>query len=59
MTFSIMANTYTLRNKLDKNDKNTVLRNDRKYIIPVYQRPYSWGEEQVSKLMSDNIEERS
>jgi hypothetical protein len=53
MTFSITANTYTLRNKLDKNDKNTVLRNDRKYIIPVYQRPYSWGEEQVSKLMSD------
>ena len=51
MTFSIQADTYTLRNRLNNN--KTVLGNNRKYIIPVYQRPYSWGKEQVSKFMSD------
>jgi|GEM_PF-3443117 uncharacterized protein with ParB-like and HNH nuclease domain len=52
MSFSINANTYTLKNKSRVNDK-TILGNDVKYTIPIYQRPYSWTEHQIKKFISD------
>jgi uncharacterized protein with ParB-like and HNH nuclease domain len=49
--FSIDAKTYVIR---DKNKKENSLINDEvKYIIPIYQRPYSWGEIEISKFISD------
>jgi uncharacterized protein with ParB-like and HNH nuclease domain len=29
---------------------------DRRFIIPSYQRPYVWGDEQINKLLSDFYE---
>ncbi|MCR8667947.1 DUF262 domain-containing HNH endonuclease family protein [Aestuariibaculum sp. M13] len=50
--FSIKANTFTLKQNIDDN-KNVVLNEDLKYVIPIYQRPYSWTEEQITKFISD------
>ncbi len=48
--FSINANTYTFKgNKLE----TSIINNNTKYIIPIYQRPYSWGENEVSKFIQD------
>ncbi len=48
--FSIKANTYNLKG----GDKTTSIINDEiQYIIPIYQRPYSWGETEVSKFIRD------
>lgn len=52
MSFSIDANTYTLKHKNRVNDK-TILDNNVKYTIPIYQRPYSWTEHQIKKFISD------
>lgn len=52
MSFSIKAKTYTL--KLNPEDcDEIILDKNNKYVIPVYQRPYSWKEEQVKKFISD------
>ena len=50
-SFSIQAATYTLGHSLDKTQ--AILSGTSKYIIPVYQRAYSWGESQVFKLLGD------
>ena len=47
--FSIQAATYTLGDT----QKKAILNGTSKYIIPVYQRAYSWGESQVVKLLGD------
>lgn len=50
--FSIRAKTYTLKyNQTSK--KDVILNGSVKYVIPVYQRPYSWNEEQIDKFISD------
>lgn len=51
-TFSIKAKTCTL--KYNSQEGNSIiLDNQSKYIIPIYQRPYSWKEEQLRKFISD------
>lgn len=52
-TFKIKAGTYTLKDSAE--DHNALLSDKTKYNIPIYQRPYSWGEEQLRKFISDLI----
>lgn len=50
--FSINAKTCTL--KYNNQAGNAAILNDNQhYIIPIYQRPYSWKEEQIRKFISD------
>lgn len=49
--FSINSRTCTL--KYNDSNENTLIGVNIKYIVPIYQRPYSWTEEQVSKFISD------
>lgn len=51
MDFSINAGTFTLKNT--SQPKNSILSRDVNYVIPIYQRPYSWGENQISKFILD------
>lgn len=39
--------------KADEQNINTVFGEKRQYIIPPYQRPYSWNEEQCTELFDD------
>jgi len=48
--FNIQSYTYTLF-KTDKTDG--ILDRNTNYIVPIYQRPYSWKEEQVEQLIND------
>lgn len=52
-TFSICAKTCTL--KYNKQEGNASILGDEKakYIIPIYQRAYSWSEEQLRRFISD------
>jgi hypothetical protein len=52
MSFTIDAGTYTLKTKNREKD-NTILGNSTQFIIPIYQRPYSWSEKQIRKFISD------
>jgi uncharacterized protein with ParB-like and HNH nuclease domain len=56
-TFDITANTYRLisSGNIDSKgyEKYPILDGKTKYIIPVYQREYSWGPEQVSRFIRD------
>ena len=52
-TFSIFARTSTLKYNNDQDGNSTILGNNTKYIIPIYQRPYSWTEEQIKKFLTD------
>lgn len=52
MPFSIDAGTYTLKIQNRKKD-NTILGNSTQFIIPIYQRPYSWSEKQIRKFIAD------
>lgn len=49
--FEINAFTATLL-KIDKPNNLHIINNGR-WLIPVYQRAYSWGEEQISRLLRD------
>lgn len=49
--FSIQSYTGTIGN--GKNGMHCLLNKQANYIIPVYQRPYEWGEKQVSCLVND------
>lgn len=49
-SFSINAKTCTLKYN---NENNIILENGTKYIIPIYQRTYSWTTEQIRKFLSD------
>lgn len=50
--FEISAKTCTLQINNQLNG-GTILNENIKYIIPIYQRPYSWTNEQISKFISD------
>lgn len=52
MNFSIDAGIFTLKDN-PKNPKNCILSRNVNYIIPIYQRPYSWTENQIRKFISD------
>jgi len=47
--------TYNNNDLNDVFDINSLLKN-KKLFIPVYQRPYSWNDEQVTQLVEDLIE---
>jgi uncharacterized protein with ParB-like and HNH nuclease domain len=51
-TFSIDAATYCLKNNL-RNPEHAIIRENNKFLIPIYQRPYSWGSHQLNKLIKD------
>jgi hypothetical protein len=51
-SFSISAKTCTLKYN-NQEGNSTILDNEAKYIIPIYQRPYSWTDEQLRKFISD------
>ncbi|MBS1645240.1 MAG: DUF262 domain-containing protein [Bacteroidetes bacterium] len=50
--FTISAKTCTLKYN-NQEGKATILDNNAQYIIPIYQRPYSWTDEQLRKFISD------
>lgn len=52
MNFIIDAGTFTLKDNI-KNPKNCILNRNVNYVIPIYQRPYSWTENQIRKFISD------
>ena len=46
-------NTYTY-NIIDNNpNKTSLINQNQQYVIPVYQRPYSWGESQIEVFLND------
>jgi uncharacterized protein with ParB-like and HNH nuclease domain len=51
MSFSIDAGTFVLCAKT-KGTKS-ILDSSKQYVIPIYQRPYSWTEHQLTKFISD------
>lgn len=53
MKFSIKAGTYTLKYKNQEGDNSILDSNQTHYVIPIYQRPYSWSVEQIKKLITD------
>lgn len=48
--FDIKARAVSL---LDEEDTNRLLQSSIKYSVPIYQRPYSWGEPNLRRLMQD------
>lgn len=51
MSFSIDAGTFVLCAKTKGN--KSILDSSKQYVIPIYQRPYSWTEHQLTKFISD------
>jgi len=51
--FSIQSYTCTLLTEQKNKNVNALLESKTKYIIPVYQRPYSWSEEQLEPFIND------
>lgn len=49
--FAIAAKTCTLKNNTQEN--GFIILDGTKYIIPIYQRPYAWKNEQISKFIQD------
>ncbi len=52
--FSISAKTCTLK-YYDQENGDTILADNKKYIIPIYQRPYSWGDVEIRKFLSSIV----
>ena len=50
--FSIYAKTCTLKFNSQENI-DSIFKDNLKYIIPIYQRPYSWTDEQIKRFLSD------
>jgi uncharacterized protein with ParB-like and HNH nuclease domain len=50
--FSITAKICTLKYN-NENEDNILLFRNKKYIVPIYQRPYEWSFEQVEGFISD------
>ena len=50
--FKISAKTCALKYN-NQEGKATILDNATSYVIPIYQRPYSWTEEQLRKFIAD------
>ncbi len=52
-TASFEINTYTYTLLDAKSPEKSLIQEKLKYIIPVYQRPYSWGETQIETFIND------
>ena len=52
--FSIQSYTATLMDSGNKNYRS-LLDTHTKYVIPVYQRPYEWGEKQIVPFITDLV----
>lgn len=52
--FSINAKTCTLKIN-SQSGGGIILDGKTKYVIPIYQRPYSWSDEQIRKFIGDII----
>lgn len=50
--FSINAKICTLKYN-NVQEENIILAKNKKYIIPIYQRPYEWSEDQIRRFISD------
>lgn len=50
--FTISAKTSTLKYNSQENG-SSILKKGIKYRIPIYQRPYSWTDDQIRKFISD------
>lgn len=50
--FAIAAKTCTLKHN-KQNGGGILLDGTTHYVIPIYQRPYSWDEEQIKKFLGD------
>lgn len=52
--FDIQANTYRIKSTHKQNDgKLSIIDNHTIFNIPVYQREYSWGREQICRFIGD------
>lgn len=49
--FEIKAYTYTITDS--DPHKTSLINQNQQYVIPVYQRPYSWGESQIELFLND------
>ena len=52
-TVDFEINTYTYTLSDTKSSAKSLIQEKLKYIIPVYQRPYSWGETQIETFIND------
>ncbi|MDH5382324.1 MAG: DUF262 domain-containing protein, partial [Cyclobacteriaceae bacterium] len=50
--FSIRASACVLL-KNANNDSESIIDKHKKYVIPIFQRPFSWTNEQINKLITD------
>lgn len=50
-TFAINAKTCTLNN--NEQEGGGIILDGTKYVVPIYQRPYSWRENEISRFISD------
>ena len=53
--FKIIAQTYSLKDN-NSSEYNILLDGKKSFLIPIYQRPYSWKRENVEKLLKDLID---
>ncbi|MBN2894645.1 MAG: DUF262 domain-containing protein [Campylobacterales bacterium] len=51
-SFQIEAYSWSLGFN-GKNPESIMLQPNVRYVVPIYQRPYSWGESQIKKLLND------
>ena len=52
--FDIQSHTYRIKATRTQNDgKSDIIDNHTIYNIPIYQREYSWGNEQISRFVGD------
>ena len=52
-TFNIECGTYLLLSSEEDISRQAILSKNRQYQIPIYQRPYSWNENNLRRLMED------
>ncbi|MCC5917547.1 MAG: DUF262 domain-containing protein [Cryomorphaceae bacterium] len=50
--FKVIAKTFCLK-KEKSDDYENLLDGKKKYVVPIYQRPYSWNQKNVEKLLKD------
>lgn len=53
--FVIYSNTATLFKGRKQDSFKSLFDNHTRYIVPVYQRPYSWGEKEITQFLNDLI----